>query len=86
MVKWKYLSFLGGFMVNPDLLALLVCPSCAPQKKGQLALVKDSWLVCADCGRKYPIVEDIPIMLIYEGDKWVATAVDQLPVPPPRPS
>jgi uncharacterized protein YbaR (Trm112 family) len=49
-----------------------------------LTLVRESWLVCQDCGRKYPIVEDIPVMLISEGDKWVGTAADQLPVPPPK--
>ena len=33
--------------------------------------------------KKYPIVEDIPVMLIDEGDKWVSTAENDLPVPPP---
>ena len=46
--------------------------------------LKKSWLVCRDCGRKYPISEDIPVMLIDEGDKWVKVAVDDLPVPPPK--
>ncbi len=49
-----------------------------------LHLVRDSWLVCETCDRKYPIVDDIPIMLIDEGDKWKQTAVDVLPVPPPQ--
>jgi hypothetical protein len=48
-------------------------------------LVKDTWLVCQepDCGRKYPIADDIPVMLIDTGDKWVDTAAEDLPVPPP---
>lgn len=72
-------------MVSQDLLEILRCPACVREKDGLLDLVQGTWLVCRDCGRKYPIVEDIPVMLIDEGDKWLATAVDSLPVPPPRP-
>jgi len=71
-------------VVKKELLDILRCPACVREKEGLLDLVQDSWLVCKDCGRKYPIVEDIPVMLIDEGDKWVNTAVDMLPVPPPK--
>jgi uncharacterized protein YbaR (Trm112 family) len=71
-------------VVRKELLDILRCPSCVREKDGMLDLIQDSWLVCKDCGRKYPIVEDIPVMLIDEGDKWVATAVDKLPIPPPK--
>ena len=70
-------------MVSQDLLEILRCPVCVQEGKGELALVKESWLVCRDCGRKYPIRDDIPVMLVEEGDKWQSTAVDDLPVPPP---
>ncbi|HMN10929.1 MAG TPA: hypothetical protein PKD55_01240 [Bellilinea sp.] len=72
-------------MVNADLLKILRCPVCVREKTGNLDLLREAWLVCQDCGRKYPIVEDIPVMLIDEGDKWQQTDVDALPVPPPRP-
>lgn len=70
-------------MVRQDLLDILRCPVCVHEDKGTLTLFEDSWLVCGNCGRKYPIVEDIPIMLIDEGDKWIKTPAEELPVPPP---
>ena len=69
-------------MVSSELLEILRCPVCVQKKEGLLDLVKDAWLVCQDCDRKYPISDDIPIMLIDEGDKWIQTAVDDLPIPP----
>ncbi len=70
-------------MVSADLLEILRCPHCVRERPGLLVLEKDSWLVCQDCGRKYPIRDDIPVMLIEEGTKWMNTAVNDLPVPPP---
>jgi len=72
-------------MVSKDLLDILRCPACVREKEGLLKLHKSAWLICQDCGRKYPIVEDIPVMLIDEGDKWKKTEAKDLPVPPPRP-
>jgi uncharacterized protein YbaR (Trm112 family) len=79
--------------VSPDLLEILRCPYCVsgPTRKegddpGQLELVNDgTWLVCKepDCGRKYPIKEDIPVMLIEEGEQWMNTPVAELPAPGP---
>ena len=73
-------------MINEDLLEILRCPDCVQDKEGELELVHDVWLVCQepDCGRKYPIRNDIPVMLIEEGNKWIDTPVDELPVPPPE--
>ena len=71
-------------MVSQELLDILRCPACVRERDGMLDLVHDTWLVCRDCGRKYPISEDIPVMLIDEGDKWVNTRVEDLPVPPPK--
>jgi len=73
-------------MISDDLLEILRCPHCVREKEGLLKLEHGTWLVCQepDCGRKYPIKDDIPVMLIEEGDKWVGTAVADLPVPPPE--
>jgi len=71
-------------MVSQELLAILRCPNCV--REGPEAGLLDhvgNWLICADCQRKYPIRDDIPVMLIEEGDKWTGVDVDALPVPPP---
>ncbi len=70
-------------MVNSELLEILRCPVCVHEKEGKLTLHKETWLLCQDCQRKYPIVDDIPVMLIEEGDKWANVAPNDLPVPPP---
>jgi len=77
--------------VAQSLLEILRCPYCISGETrktgddpGRLELVRDgTWLVCqeADCNRKYPIKEDIPVMLIDEGDNWRNTTVDALPEP-----
>ena len=71
-------------MVSEELLEILRCPACVQQAEGALKLTHDTWLVCQEesCARKYPIRDDIPVMLIDEGDKWAQTAVSDLPVPP----
>jgi hypothetical protein len=66
-----------GVALNSDLLAILRCPACmrdadnAEQRavRGKVALVDEAWLVCPDCRRRYPVKDDIPYMLIEEGDK-----------------
>jgi uncharacterized protein len=71
-------------MVSSELLEILRCPACVRERDGILDYIKESWLVCQDCERKYPIRDDIPVMLIDEGDKWVNVAVEELPIPPPK--
>ena len=72
-------------MISPDLLEILRCPHCVRDKEGMLVLVRETWLVCQepDCRRKYPIRDDIPVMLIEEDTKWIGVAEKDLPVPPP---
>lgn len=52
--------------VSKELLDILVCPKC----KGDLKLDDDqSGLICYACNLKYPIIDDIPVMLIDEAIK-----------------
>jgi uncharacterized protein YbaR (Trm112 family) len=66
---------------------ILRCPACASDEDnkqpdpGQLDLWADSWLVCQDCQRKYPIRNQIPVLLIQEGDKHRETSLDDLGAP-----
>ena len=47
----------------PQLLSILVCPKC----KGELEYRDaESSLVCHRCALRYPVREDIPIMLLDE--------------------
>jgi uncharacterized protein YbaR (Trm112 family) len=49
--------------INPELLEILVCPAC----KNKVELKPDgSGLKCVSCKRVYPIVDDIPVMLVDE--------------------
>ena len=52
-------------MIPKDLLEILACPL----DKAEVRLVAEAgaeWLVCAQCGRKYPVRDDIPVMLVEE--------------------
>ncbi len=50
-------------MISKDLLDILACPSC----KADVRLECDK-IVCVKCRRRYPIRDDIPIMLIEESE------------------
>lgn len=46
--------------LSPDLLDILACPQC----KQPVKLTPDgAWLVCEVCRVRYPVQNDIPIML-----------------------
>jgi uncharacterized protein len=52
--------------IDKDLLEILACPKC----KGGISLTADgAWLVCEACGLKYPVKDDIPVMLVDEAEK-----------------
>jgi len=49
--------------ISKELLNILACPKC----KGEIQLTdKEDGLTCDVCQLKYPIQDDIPIMLIEE--------------------
>jgi uncharacterized protein YbaR (Trm112 family) len=47
--------------IDERLLQLLACPAClaAVHQEGE-------WIVCEGCGRRYPIRDGLPIMLVEE--------------------
>ncbi len=50
-------------MIDPKLLEILACPACKTQ-----VTLQGEYLICAQCGRRYPIRDGIPVMLIEEAD------------------
>jgi uncharacterized protein YbaR (Trm112 family) len=55
----------GRMSLDPQLLEILVCPKC----RGELEYSEaESSLVCRACSLRYPIRDDIPIMLIDEAE------------------
>ena len=71
-------------MVSQELLGILRCPSCVSQgpDAGRLGHA-GNWLICEDCERAYPIRDDIPVMLIEEGDRYRGVPRAELPEVPP---
>jgi len=56
-------------VINPELLEILACPAC----KTPVRLDGDR-LVCDACGRRYPIRDGIPVMLIDEAEQGSPSA------------
>ncbi len=50
-------------MIDKELLDILACPDCKAD-----VVLKDNKIVCTKCGKKYPIKDGIPIMLIDEAE------------------
>jgi uncharacterized protein YbaR (Trm112 family) len=50
-------------MIDQELLEILACPAC----KAPVRLEGDR-LSCTSCGRRYPIRDGIPIMLVEEAE------------------
>jgi uncharacterized protein YbaR (Trm112 family) len=54
--------------VDRELMEILVCPNC----RGQVELRTEEsgeWVVCLSCGLRYPVRDDIPVMLIDEAER-----------------
>ena len=69
-------------MLDPKLLEILACPVCktevklegdlpAPRSEGQgeSPARQAGRLVCVQCGRRYPIRDGIPVMLVEEAEQ-----------------
>ncbi len=50
-------------MIDKELLNILACPLCKTEVK-----LEGDKIVCSSCGRRYPVKDDIPIMLIDEAE------------------
>lgn len=53
----------SGDVVDPALLELLACPAC----HGRLRQEGER-LVCGGCGRRYPVRDGIPVLLVEEAE------------------
>ena len=52
-------------MIDEKLLEILACPAC----KGNIEHDEENEkLICQECGRRYPIRDGIPVMLIDEAE------------------
>ncbi len=51
-------------MIDEKLMAILACPAC----QGDVQF-KESKIVCLKCGRKYPVKNGIPVLLVDESEK-----------------
>ena len=54
-------------MISAELLNILACPACDDRPPVKLT-ADQSQLVCERCGRRYPIRDDIPVMLVDEAE------------------
>ena len=50
-------------MIDPELLQILICPAC----QGDVYF-KENKIICKKCGKKYPVKDGIPIMIIEEAE------------------
>ncbi len=50
-------------MIDKELLDILACPDCKAD-----VFLKENKIICANCEKKYPIKDGIPIMLIDQAE------------------
>ncbi len=51
-------------MISPELLSVLACPACKTAVKQE-----GGRIICAACGRRYPVRDGIPVMLVEEAER-----------------
>ena len=52
--------------VDKELLDILICPNCHGEVEYREA---EQLIVCKKCGLRYPVRDDIPVMLIEEAER-----------------
>jgi hypothetical protein len=52
-------------MVDKELLEILACPLDKAEVRHSTD-ASGEWILCTKCGRKYPVRDDIPVMLVEE--------------------
>ncbi len=52
-------------MIDKELLEILACPACRAEVRLDEAGAR---IICQGCGRRYPIRDGIPVMLIDEAE------------------
>jgi uncharacterized protein YbaR (Trm112 family) len=52
--------------VDKELLDILVCPSCRGEVEYR---EQEEVIVCTQCGLRYPVRDDIPVMLVEEAER-----------------
>ena len=50
-------------MIDPTLLEILACPLCKTAVR-----LDGERLVCVQCGRRYPVRDGIPVMLVEDAE------------------
>ncbi|RMH55808.1 MAG: Trm112 family protein [Candidatus Hydrogenedentota bacterium] len=55
-------------MIDKELLEILACPACDSRPPVELDEAA-ARLVCTECGRRYPIRDGIPVMLVDEAEE-----------------
>ncbi len=58
-----------GAVIDKELLEILACPVCKTT-----VVEREERLVCTQCGRRYPIRDGIPVMLVDEAEPGNAGA------------
>jgi uncharacterized protein YbaR (Trm112 family) len=56
-------SYNLAIMIPPDLLEILVCPTC---KKPLVLKVNPEALKCDTCRRVYPVRDNVPVLMVDE--------------------
>ncbi|MBN2583193.1 MAG: Trm112 family protein [Planctomycetes bacterium] len=53
-------------MLDPEFLKLLACPKCKVQ-----LIQEDETLLCQECGRRFPVRDGVPVLLIDQAEEPV---------------